>query len=52
MMARIKPLAKKLRLAKARKSNRMPPLFVRIITNFRVLRSPSQRHWRRTKIKP
>ncbi|MCR8433571.1 MAG: 50S ribosomal protein L39e [Crenarchaeota archaeon] len=51
-MARVKPLAKKIRLASASKSNRMPPLFVRIKTNFRVIRSPAQRNWRRVKIKP
>ncbi len=50
-MARYKPLAKKLRLGRALKSNRMPPLFIRIKTNFRVMRSPSQRNWRRTRLK-
>lgn len=50
-MARIKPLGKKLRLASALKSNRMPPLFVRIKTNFRVARSPAQRNWRRKRLK-
>ena len=50
-MARYKPLGKKLRLARAGKSNRMPPLFVRIKTNFKVMRSPAQRNWRRTRLK-
>ena len=50
-MARYKPLAKKLRLAKAGKQNRLPPLFVRIKTNRRVMTSPKRRHWRRSKLK-
>ncbi|MHA1616022.1 MAG: 50S ribosomal protein L39e [Candidatus Njordarchaeales archaeon] len=50
-MARYKPLAKKLRLAKANKQNRLPPVFVRIKTNRRVMTSPKRRHWRRNKLK-
>jgi len=50
-MARYKPLAKKLRLAKANKQNRMVPVFVRIKTNRRVMTTPKRRHWRRNKLK-
>ena len=50
-MARNKPLGRKLRYAKALKSNRSVPVFVRIKTNRRVMRNPKQRHWRRKRLK-
>ncbi len=50
-MARNKPLGKKLRLARATKSNRPVPLFVRIKTNRRVMFNKKRRHWRRTRLK-
>mgnify|MGYP000389063247 CR=1 FL=1 len=50
-MARNKPLAKKLRLAAAFKSNRRLPPWVIIKTVRRVLPRP-RRHWRRSKLKP
>ncbi|MEW5936863.1 MAG: 50S ribosomal protein L39e [Candidatus Thermoplasmatota archaeon] len=51
-MARNKPLAKKLRLMRALKSNRRVPAWVMQRTNRRFLRHPKQRMWRRTGIKP
>ncbi len=50
-MARNKPLARKLRYARALKQNRMVPVFVRIKTNRRVMVNPKRRHWRRTRLK-
>ncbi|MEL9991548.1 MAG: 50S ribosomal protein L39e [Thermoproteus sp.] len=50
-MARNKALGKKVRLAAALKSNRDPPVWVRLKTKNRVLRSPARRHWRRAKLK-
>jgi len=50
-MARNKPVARKLRLARALKSNRPVPLFVRLRTNRRLLVSKKRRHWRRTRLK-
>jgi len=50
-MARNKPLAKKLRYAKALKQNRSVPVFVRIKTNRRVMTNPKRRHWRRRRLK-
>lgn len=51
-MARNKPLAKKLRLMRALKSNRRVPAWVMQRTNRSFLRHPKQRMWRRTSIKP
>jgi len=50
-MARNKPLAKKLRLARALKSNRPIPLFARVKTNRRLLFNKKRRHWRRNRLK-
>jgi len=50
-MARNKPVARKLRLARAFKSNRPVPLFVRLKTNRRVMFNRKRRHWRRTRLK-
>jgi len=50
-MARNKPVAKKLRLSKALKSNRPVPLFVRLKTNRRLLFNKKRRNWRRTRLK-
>ena len=50
-MARNKPLARKLRLASALKSNRSPPPWVIIKTKRRVLYTPTRRYWRRVKLK-
>jgi len=49
-MSRNKPLAKKLRLAKAYKQNRRIPVWVIVKTNRKVLTHPKRRHWRRTKL--
>ncbi|WP_297503426.1 50S ribosomal protein L39e [Thermococcus sp.] len=50
-MARNKPLAKKLRLAKAVKQNRRVPVWVIVKTNRKVMTHPKRRMWRRTKLK-
>lgn len=50
-MARYKPHARKLRLLKARKSNRRVPAWVMMRTNRAFLRHPKRRHWRRNKLK-
>ena len=50
-MARNKPLARKLRLAKALKSNSAIPVWVIVRTMRRVTFRPRRRHWRRTKLK-
>ncbi len=50
-MARNKPLARKLRLARALKSNRALPAWVIIRTMRRVRFSPVRRHWRAVKLK-
>ncbi len=50
-MARYKPLAKKLRLAKAAKQNRRVPVWVIVKTNRKVVSHPKRRYWRRTKLK-
>ncbi len=50
-MAHSKPLARKLRLAKALKQNRRVPLWVVIKTNRRFVDHPKRRHWRRVKLK-
>ncbi len=51
VMARNKPLAKKLRLAKAAKQNRRIPVWVIVKTNREVMTHPKRRMWRRTKLK-
>jgi large subunit ribosomal protein L39e len=51
-MARNKPLAKKLRMAKAMRSNSSVPSWVVMKTGGRVRRTPGQRKWRETKLKP
>ncbi len=50
-MARNKPGAKKLRLAKAGKTNSAVPAWVIIKTRRKVTTHPKRRHWRRTKLK-
>ncbi|GAB6147632.1 50S ribosomal protein L39e [Stetteria hydrogenophila] len=50
-MARNKPHARKLRLARALKSNSAVPVWVIIKTNRRVTFSPARRHWRVSKLK-
>ena len=50
-MARNKPLARKLRLAKAYKSNSPVPVWVLMRTNRRFTTHPKRRHWRRNWIK-
>jgi large subunit ribosomal protein L39e len=50
-MAHYKPLAKKLRLAKAGKSNSPVPVWVTIKTRRRVRFNTRRRHWRRTNLK-
>ncbi|TFG32499.1 50S ribosomal protein L39e [Candidatus Thorarchaeota archaeon] len=51
-MARNKPLGKKLRMAKAMKSNSSVPTWVVVKTGGRVRRTPAQRNWRQSKLKP
>ncbi|MGZ7108393.1 MAG: 50S ribosomal protein L39e [Methanobacterium sp.] len=50
-MSRNRPLAKKLRLAKAGKQNRRVPLWVMLKTNRKVRTHPKMRHWRRNSLK-
>ncbi|KZX12923.1 50S ribosomal protein L39e [Methanobrevibacter curvatus] len=50
-MSRNKPLAKKLRLAKAFKQNRRVPLWAIAKTNRKVKYSHKPRHWRRNSLK-
>ncbi|HEX3013977.1 MAG TPA: 50S ribosomal protein L39e [Methanobacterium sp.] len=51
-MSRNRPLAKKLRLAKANKQSRTVPVWVRIKTNRKVMTHPkARRHWRRSSLK-
>ncbi|WP_456472253.1 50S ribosomal protein L39e [Methanocaldococcus sp.] len=50
-MGSIKPLGKKIRLAKALKQNRRVPLFVIVKTRGKVRAHPKMRFWRRQKIK-
>jgi large subunit ribosomal protein L39e len=50
-LARNKPLARKLRLARAAKSNRALPAWIIIRTLRRVRFSPVRRHWRVSKLK-
>jgi len=52
-MARNKPLAFKLRLAKAGKQRKAVPTWVVVKTRLQVRRSPkNMRNWRRFKLKP
>ncbi len=51
-MARNKPVAKKLRLAKANKQKQAVPTWVMVKTFGRVRTHPKRRRWRRAKIKP
>jgi large subunit ribosomal protein L39e len=51
-MARNKPLAKKLRMAKAMKSNSSVPTWVLVRTSGKLRTTPKQRNWRETKLKP
>ncbi|UCE10832.1 MAG: 50S ribosomal protein L39e [Candidatus Thorarchaeota archaeon] len=51
-MARNKHLAKKLRMAKAMRTNSSVPTWAVIRTGGRVRRTPKQRNWRQTKLKP
>ena len=50
-MARNKPLARKLRLARAAKSNSAVPVWVVIKTARRFTFNPKRRHWRTSKLK-
>ena len=51
-MSRNRPLAKKLRLAKANRQNRRVPLWVMLKTNRKVRTHPKiRRHWRTSKLK-
>jgi len=50
-MARVKPPAKKQRLAKAGRETKPVPTWVVAKTMGRVRTSPKRRHWRRSKIK-
>ncbi len=51
-MARVKPPAKKLRLAKANKQKSPVPTWVIVRTDGKVRTNPKrQRNWRRSKIK-
>ncbi len=51
-MARNKPLGKKLRMARALKSNKSVPTWVVVKTGSKLRRTPAQRNWRQTKLKP
>ncbi|MEM0021161.1 MAG: 50S ribosomal protein L39e [Fervidicoccaceae archaeon] len=50
-MAHYKPLGKKLRLAKALKSNQPIPVWVSVKTLRKVRFNFKRRNWRRTKLK-
>lgn len=50
-MARVKPPAKKLRLAKALKQNRRVPVWAIARTKRRVLSHPKRHSWRMTRLK-
>ncbi|MET1102342.1 MAG: 50S ribosomal protein L39e [Pyrodictiaceae archaeon] len=50
-MAHYKPLARKLRLARALKSNSNVPIWVLVKTRRKFTTHPKRRHWRRTKLK-
>ena len=49
-MARVKPLAKKLRLNKVTKQNRRVPVRVMLRTNSNVTSHPKRHMWRRSKL--
>ncbi len=51
-MARNKPLGKKLRLARALKSNVSVPTWIMVKTAGKVRNHPKRRQWRRSKLKP
>lgn len=46
-----KTKGKKLRLSKANKQNRRPPVWVILKTNRKVITHPKRRNWRRTKLR-
>lgn len=50
-MSRNKPLAKKLRMAKANKQNRRIPIWAYAKTNRKLRYRPKPRHWRRNSLK-
>ena len=50
-MSKHKPLGKKLRLAKALKSNSPIPAWVILKTNGKIRFNPLRRNWRRNKLK-
>ncbi|MCG2909518.1 MAG: 50S ribosomal protein L39e [Stygiolobus sp.] len=50
-MSRNKPLGKKLRIAKALKSNSQIPAWVVIKTNGKIRYNPLKRNWRRNDLK-
>jgi len=50
-LAKNKVLSKKLRLAKEHRKARPVPAWIMAKTKGQVRRTPSQRNWRRTKIK-
>ncbi|MDO5848530.1 MAG: 50S ribosomal protein L39e [Methanobrevibacter sp.] len=50
-MSRNKPLAKKLRMAKATKQNRRIPIWAYAKTNRKLRYRPKPRHWRRNSLK-
>ncbi|MEB3861712.1 MAG: 50S ribosomal protein L39e [Desulfurococcales archaeon] len=50
-MARAKALGRKLRLARALKSNSPVPAWVIVKTMRRYTFNPKRRHWRRSKLK-
>ncbi|MDF1538785.1 MAG: 50S ribosomal protein L39e [Candidatus Thorarchaeota archaeon] len=51
-MARNKPLGKKLRMAAKMKSNSSVPTWAVMRTSGKVRRTPAQRNWRQSKMKP
>ena len=51
MMARVKPLGKKIRLAKANRQNSTVPTWVIVKTNGKVRHHPKKRVWRTKKLK-
>ncbi|NHJ31398.1 MAG: 50S ribosomal protein L39e [Asgard group archaeon] len=50
-MARNKPYAKKLRMAKAAKRAKSVPTWVVMKTSGKVRQHPKRRHWQRNKLK-
>ncbi|MFX1563537.1 MAG: 50S ribosomal protein L39e [Promethearchaeota archaeon] len=51
-MARNKPLGKKLRMARALKSNVSVPTWIMVKTGGKVRTHPGRRNWRTSRIKP